>query len=108
MKGCYSAASNGRAEVRITKTAGQYAGELKDGDRWTQREAFHSASAAEMTYLFAQGVSSIGEGLMAKDIPFGVFRMKRAKTGTTKDAATTDYVVFLFLGAMPAFKVACE
>ena len=104
MIGCYAERENGAPEIKVTKNASEYQASVFINGAWSST-SLHHASLGELAPLFGKDTSKIAESLGSSNSPFGLFRARERTTVSGKGA--TEYLVFLLLVTVPAFKVAC-
>ncbi len=107
MEGCYSDGPGKPADVKITKSAGTYYVRLQERSSWSDSTELRQGTSDEIKIVFDGDSAAVVESLVAKNGPFGLFRLRRDARIKGTDS-TTDYVVFLLLGATSVFRAKCE
>lgn len=106
MKGCYSERNGGAPFLRVVAENGAYYASSRGENVWTDSTLLASTNPATLGQLFGTDTAGIAEALVARDSPFGIFRVKAGATVRNKDSAS-EYIAVVLFGAIPVFKVPC-
>lgn len=93
--GDFSDMPNGKPELRISESNGEYFAQIWDDDAWYRTEKIEVPSNDDLKFLFKENmVPKIEAALMSKEAAFGIFKVEK-DFEVAGDKVNSEYVGLL-------------
>ena len=103
--GSYASKENGNPEIKITKDGEKYFVSIYSDESWSKPQELHSGTKENLKELFGKDADRIKSSLITtQNGSFGIFLVTPGEIYADIKAPTA-YLVYIFMGSGPAWKV---